>query len=434
MTDARSPSVAVVGAGITGLALTHHLRERGADVETYEAAPEAGGVVRSRRFDDRIAELGPQRLRATPGLRELVDAAGLGDDLLTTDGGPLWIYRDGRLERVPLSLGAAVGTGLLSWRSKLRMLLEPLAAPPRPEESVAAALRRNFGREAADRLFAPLYAGLYGSDPTEMPAARSLCRALSTHGVGRSVLWQAVKHRLAGGDRPPIASIRGGLGRLTTRLAERYDEHVALSTPVVDLAPDGDRWRVVTRAGSRAVDDVVVTTPADVAADLLGDADPETAAALDELRYNPIAHVYLDADPDPTGIGYRVPRTTSLRTGGATFGPTLFGDDRSVAVSLSGADEPAVREASDAELGTIARREFETVTGSEAAVLGVHRWERGIPAYDRSFDALPRVDPPAGVHVAANYVDRAGVTGRIRQARTLAAALADGDRPHRSGT
>lgn len=427
---AESPAVAVVGAGVTGLAVTHYLADRGVPVRTFEAADKAGGVIRSRRIRGRVAELGPQRLRLTPGLSELVEAAGLGEELLTTDGGPLWVYHEGRLRRAPLSARAAVETTLLSWRGKLRVLLEPLMSPPRAGESVANALRRNVGREATDRLFAPLYAGLYGSDPAEMPAEHSLCRALSNHGVGRSALLSAVRHVLRGGDRPPITSVRGGLGRLPEALADRYSDRVALSTPVVGVERAGDRWRVETPTESHVVGDVVLTTPADVTAALLAGVDPETAAALDELRYNPVAHVYLDADYEPDGIGYKTTPETPLRTDGATFAPALFGDDRAFAVAMSDARDRAVLDADESELCAVAAREFETVTGAAAEALGVHRWERGIPAYDRSFDARGRVDPPRGVHLAANYTARAGVPGRIRQAASLAATL---DRRGESG-
>lgn len=420
---ADPPTVAVVGAGITGLAATHYLADRGITVRTFEAADEPGGVLRSRRVGGRVAELGPQRLRLTPGISELVGVAGLDEDLLTTDGGPLWMYHDGRLRQAPLSPRAAVGTDLLSWRGKLRVLLEPLMTPPQPDESVANALRRNFGREATDRLFAPLYAGLYGSDPAEMPAEHSLCRAFSNHNVGRSALLKAVRHTVSGGDRPPITSVQGGLSRLAKGLADRYDDRVALSTPVVGVERVGERLRVETPTEAHVVDDVVMTTPADVTADLLAGVDPKTVTALDELRYNPVAYVYLDAEYDPTGIGYKVTPETPLRTDGATFSPALFDDNRAFAVAMGGAEDRAVVGADEATLGTVAAREFETVTGAKAEVLGVHCWERGIPAYDRSFDARDRIDPPPGIHLAANYTARAGVPGRIRQARSLAAAL-----------
>jgi oxygen-dependent protoporphyrinogen oxidase len=423
----RRAQVGVVGAGITGLALTHHLTERGVSVETFEAAPEPGGVLRSRTVDGHVLELGPQRLRLSTPVAELIDAAGLSDAVVRAPGDlPLWIYYDGRPRRVPLSPWTAATTDLLSWRGKLRALLEPLTAPPRPGESVGSALRRTVGREAADRWIAPLYAGLYGSDPDAMPVEHSLCAALESHGIDRSLVLAAATRALRGASLPPIATLADGLGSLSEALAERYADRVALSTPVervrpVGSAPDG-RWRVETAAGVWRVDDVVLTTPADVTSGVVADAAPESAAALDALNYNPVAHVYLASDYRAEGVGCKVPRSEPLRADGVTYAATLF--DRDVYVVSMGGDDDAVCEDDDATLVSDALRGFDAITGASAEPVAVHRWPRGIPARDGSFDALDRVSLPDGLHIAANYAARTGVPGRIREAEALAARLA----------
>ena len=53
-------TVGIVGAGITGLALTQDLRERGVDTVAFEATAEPGGVIRSTTVDGRVVEHGPQ--------------------------------------------------------------------------------------------------------------------------------------------------------------------------------------------------------------------------------------------------------------------------------------------------------------------------------------------------------------------------------------
>jgi oxygen-dependent protoporphyrinogen oxidase len=82
-------------------------------------------------------------------------------------------------------------------------------------------------------------------------------------------------------------------------------------------------------------------------------------------------------------------------------------------------------EASDEELADVAAEGFERITGAEATPLNVHRWVPGMPAYDTTWDALDEVDLPDGVHLCANYTDRAGVTGRVVHARRVADRIAD---------
>ncbi|MGH7980472.1 MAG: FAD-dependent oxidoreductase, partial [Limisphaerales bacterium] len=49
-------SVAIIGAGITGLTAAFALAGRGTRVTVYEAGPRAGGVIRSIRKDGFLAE------------------------------------------------------------------------------------------------------------------------------------------------------------------------------------------------------------------------------------------------------------------------------------------------------------------------------------------------------------------------------------------
>ena len=46
-------TVGIVGAGITGLALSQFCRERGVDAVAFDAAATPGGVIRSTRVDGR---------------------------------------------------------------------------------------------------------------------------------------------------------------------------------------------------------------------------------------------------------------------------------------------------------------------------------------------------------------------------------------------
>src|SRR5690606_28136 len=137
---------AVVGGGLTGLALGRELLLRQADFLVLEESPVPGGVIRSEELDGHLLDWGPQRARLTPGFARLVDELGLrGELLVAPDDLDLFVYAEGRLRRVPLTLGGLVRTDALRTRSKLRLLLEPLTRPAEPEESVAACFRRKAG-------------------------------------------------------------------------------------------------------------------------------------------------------------------------------------------------------------------------------------------------------------------------------------------------
>lgn len=421
-----SASIGVVGAGITGLALTHALED--ASVVALEADDDPGGVVRTEYVEGRVLDLGPQRTRLSGCVSDLVDDLGLSDSIVTApEDSPLYVLHDGRLHRAPLSPAAAVGTDLLSLRGKLRALTEPLTGPPRDGESVAAFFGRTLGDEVADRLAAPLYAGLYGSDPEDMPVEHSLGKALSEAGIGRSLLIGGARKvasmRLCGRERPPAATFEDGMATLPRALYRTHADRIHTGTPVETVEPAGDRYRLETPRGSVAVETVVLTTPADVTADVLSGVAPEATDRLSQLSYNPLAVVHLEAELERDGMGFLVARGEETPLLGSTWNAAAFDRDGVVTCYLGGADRPQLLAETDDDLARVAAAEFRRVTGCVARPLSVHRWSRGMPAYDRSWRAMEGLELPEGIRLCANFHARAGIPGRIRAARAVAEAI-----------
>ncbi len=415
-------TVGVVGAGITGLALTHYLGERGVDCVTLEAREEAGGVIQSRDRDGHVVELGPQRMRATPGIRELADAAGVADDIVTAEEGSLFVYSRGQLREAPTDVPAFRRTDLLSWPQKLRMLAEPLTRDAIGSETVAEVFSRKFGRTAYERFIGPLYGGLYASDPAEMPAEFALEGLMRREQETGSML-SAFRQRVGQGEKAPPASFSAGLQTLPEALASTYDDAVHLGEPVTAIESGGSGYTVQTADAEYAVEDVVVTTPADATADLL-DGLAEGTDALAELTYNPLALVYLEAtEPLPDGLGYQVAYDEKLHTLGVSFNGAMFDRDGLCTVFLGGMHDPGMLDESDERLGEIAAGEFQQATGTDASVVGIERRERWFPAYDQTWWGLDDVETPAGVHLATNYTARMGIPSRVREAKELADEL-----------
>jgi len=433
--------VAIIGAGISGLATAHELRERGVDVAVFEATDEPGGVIRSREVDGHVLELGPQRLRGTPGVESYLDTFGLVDQQFEgADDQPLFVYRDGRLRVAPLSIREAITTDLISWRGKARILAEPLTGPADPGESVAEFFARSFGPEAARTLFSPLYTGLYGASADEMLVRHSVGMALDRHGIDRSILLAIARNLIDGVDLPPIVSLRDGLQQLPAAISDRYDASIHYETPVravrtVDDDPAenesgdgsaGDGFVVETDDGQRVVDRVVVTTPGPTAGGLLDPMDPDLGSVLGDLTYNPLAVVHLESAYGREGHGCQILDGEGYETLGMTWNASMLDRDGVYTCYVGGSRSPELVERSDGFLGDLVAREFESLTGFSADPLDVCRWRPGMPAYDASWNALDRVSFPDGIHVCATFADRAGVIGRLRDAERTAEAVVEG--------
>jgi len=416
--------IVVVGGGISGLALAHHLAARGADYLLLEATDRPGGVIRSGRVEGHLLEWGPQRARLTEGFRELVADLGIASELVTAPRDlPLYVYRKGRLRPVPFSTLAFFRSDIISWPGKLRLALEPFTAAPRDDESVAGLFTRKIGREAYENLVGPLYGGLYASDPEDMVVGLSLRHVLREFNLSRSFLLPLL--RRGGKIAPPDAcSFREGMQVLPDALARRHGARLRFSTPVREIVRTALGYVVRTEHGELAAEQVVLTAPAPVTAEHLAAVASEASERLRRLRYNPLAVVHLHARTGLHGLGYQVSFAEALVTRGVTWNDSLFGRTGVYTAYLGGAKHPEIVERSDDAIADLAVAEFRLATGYEARPLAVER-ER-MPAWDRSWAALAGMELPAGLHICANWESRPGIPGRLLQARRLAARLAPG--------
>ena len=420
-------TVGVIGAGVSGLAVVRELSNRGVDVVGFEAREEPGGIMRSRQVDGHVLELGPQRLRLSDQIAGLIDELGLGEQLrIGDDDQPMYVFLDGELKVVPLSVREAFTTDLLSLGGKLRILREPLTGPQRDEETVEEFLTRKFGRQAARRYLGPLYSGLYGTDPDEMLMEYSLGKALRGAGIDGSILLWLVRKLVGGREVPEICTFEDGLGTLSDALYEANADAIRLDTPVTEIRPDGDGYEIVTGDGVTPVEEVVITTQAEAAADLLTTFDVESADTLRRFNYNPIAMVYLESAFERPGIGTLVPWYESSKISGMTWNSSFLGRDGLFTCYVDPGSYPGLLETSEETLASDIAREFEAMLGAHASPIDVHLIEPGMPAYDRSWKAVDELNPPAGVHFCTAFTERPGIPGRLRHASRIGGKIAGG--------
>lgn len=412
--------IGIVGGGISGLAVARGLADAGVPHVLFEAEAEPGGVMRTVRVHGVPLDVGPQRTRLTRQVRALVEAAGLQDEVMTADEDlPLWVFRDGRLRRVPFRLSEAVTTDLLGWRGKLRILLEPLTGGLRPDETVERFFVRKFGREAYENLIGPLYGGLYASDPSRMYARHGLRITLEHFGVEGSLLLAMLRRGARARQAIETITFREGLQALPRGLAEADRANVRLATPVraLERRPDGGwRLRVDGAGGDEGVEveAVVLSCPSWVAAGLLEPVAPEAARRIGSLRTNRLAVVHLGSDFQGEGFGYQVAFGEPLETRGCTWNASIFDRPGVFTCYLGGMKHPTLVDWPDGRIAATALDEFETVTGAKAKLLNVSRTY--VPAWDGSWDALDGLEPPDGLHVCANWAARPGIPGRAVEA------------------
>lgn len=151
--------MAVIGAGMTGLAAAHHLHSHGCRPVVLEAGQGVGGQVRSRRLGSDVVDMGPEAvpLRA-PGVAALVAELGLTDSMRhPVPGRVLLSSRRGVVEMPsgvtpvgPTKFLPTIASRILSPAGLLRAGLEPFNAHPHLDDvSVGQFIAERFGDEVS---------------------------------------------------------------------------------------------------------------------------------------------------------------------------------------------------------------------------------------------------------------------------------------------
>jgi protoporphyrinogen/coproporphyrinogen III oxidase len=362
-------SVAIIGAGITGLTAAFYLKREGIPVTVYEASGRVGGVIQSLRQDGYLAEFGPNTiLETSPKIGQLVRDAGLQSRRLDPDpkAEARYVVRYQRPIAMPGSPLGFLTTELFTLKAKLAVLREPFVPRRRDgkEESVAEFVMRRLGREFLEHAIDALVAGVYAGDPYKL----SVPQAFPKLGQLEEKYGSLIKGQIFGArerkkrgevakDRAPKFSFDEGLQVLPDTLRERLGDAVRLNAPVTGLTQNPDGWTLhfldegrESTAGHSAV---VYCGTAHKLAELhvewragLQPASGETASlavpeagaprpaapdfsAFSEIRYPPVASVVLgfrreDVAHPCGGFGMLIPKVEGFKILGSIFSSSLF--------------------------------------------------------------------------------------------------------------
>ena len=434
----------VVGGGLSGLVAAHGLARAGEDVVLLEETDRPGGVVRTESKDGFLLEVGPNTVRPTLPLWQLVDELGLSGEVVLADPrSPRYVDYAGQLHPVPMSPAALLTTPLLSAGGKLRLLTEPLRSRGSdPEESVREFTARRLGAEIADRFIEPFVGGIFAGSATRLCAAAAfptLARWEREHG---SLFAGALADRKARATptevRPKgLLSFRDGLGVLPRAIADALGPAIRLSCPVQAIAVRNGSWTVTAAGEDFMADRVILAASAHRASALMSPLAPEAARALAEVPHPPLAVLHL-AWPQAAlrrplrGFGHLVVPARDRRILGAVWSSSLFPGRCPegmilLTVFLGGSRDPAALALSDGQLIDAASRDLAAeglLQGSPQPVL-LTRWARAIPQYERGHLGRMAVLAAAeerlpGLRFLGNYRGGIAVADVVASARAAA--------------
>jgi len=453
--------IVIVGGGITGLAAARSAVLRGREtkrevnVTVLEGSPRFGGVLVTERVDGFLLDAGADSwVVAKPQATALARALGLGGALLGTRvenrrfciawGDRLHVVPEGLVLGVPTRFAPLVTTRLFTWRGKARMAMEPFIAPRRFEgdddESIADFATRRLGREAAERVVAPLLGGVSAGDASDVSVRAAFPQLVAMEREHGSLVRGMLVARRARSGESPFMSLEGGTGALVGALVDMLrDDGVPLreNATVESLTRDGG-WTVRLQGGERLeADAILLAVPAYAAAKLAAGLDDELTRALSSIAFGSSTTVFLgyrrsDVRHPLDGVGFVVPRTAGRAVMACTWISSKW-EGRApqghvlLRVFVAGTDQ-----ADDAVVAT-ARAELRTLMGldAEPCLTRVFRFEHssaqmrvGHLVTLRTIRERLKKSAP-GLRVAGGGYDGVGIPDCVRQGEEAGRAMVD---------
>ncbi|HLI14541.1 MAG TPA: protoporphyrinogen oxidase [Acidimicrobiales bacterium] len=437
MAEARRPTVAVIGGGLSGLAAALALAGR-ADVHLFEADARLGGKLATASVRGRPVDLGPDAfVTRQPALEALCRRLGLGDSLHAPATSGAAVLARGRLRPLPAGLALGVPTDLVAVarsgivspagcaRALADLVLPGRLVPPDPvataraggpDPTIAEVVGARLGGEVLASLVDPLVGGINAGDARDLSLAATAPH-LAEAAAGRRSLLRALRaltaHPAAHGA-PAFLGLAGGMAELVGRLEEELAAAGVAATTGAEVealrrARDGRRLEV---DGGLVVDGAVVALPAFAAARLLASLDERLAEDLAQVAYAGVATVTLVYDERAIpprlsrarldgrgavlpGSGVLVPRSSGRLVTAVTFTSTKWPRSANpgevvLRCSAGRAGDTRALELDDGRLAAAVRAELALLLGLEAAPLEVlvKRFPAAFPQYRSGHLAL----------------------------------------------
>jgi oxygen-dependent protoporphyrinogen oxidase len=452
-------SVAIIGAGITGLTAGFYLQRQGIPVVIYESSNRAGGVIRSIRDKGYLAEFGPNTiLESSPKVTALVRDAGLDERKLPSHpkAEARYLVRYHRPIRMPGSPLGFLTTDLFSAKAKVAVLREPFI-PRRMnqyEESVAEFVIRRLGKEFLDHAIDALVAGVYAGDPSKLSVSQALPKlAQLEEKYGSLIKGQILgarerrKRAEIAKDRAPKFSFDEGLQTLTDALSQNLGDSLRVDSTVLKVSQTLDGWSVKVRepGGENSYEHSAVLYAGTAFG--LAELKLETDAAPDlkifsNIRYAPVASVVLgfkreDVAHPCQGFGMLIPKVEGFKILGTIFSSSLF-PNRAPAghvlltCYIGGERYPELAGSSHQELVNMALEDMRVLLGVRGKPEFEHTffYPRAIPQYNVGYGQYRRLmneieTGNRGFFLAGHYRDGVSLSDSIVCGCTAAERLSN---------
>ncbi len=408
--------ITIIGGGIAGLTTAFYLQKFMSEkncpltCNVMEMSDDVGGKIVTKKFDNFTVEGGPDSfITRKQSVLDLCRDLDIEDKQI-----PINSYNDfhilsqnklvplsqGLYSGIPESLESVYEMTALSFAGKVQMMAD-IFLPPRlleQDENLADFLKRHFGNEAFETIYAPIMAGIYGASPEK----------LSIHSLYPQLVELERKHgslinsiaQLKGksvSKNPVFKSFKNGMHELIESLTNQLDCDIKTNMQIVTIKKTQSGYDIVDSKNQRHhADAVVLATPACNTTEIIADISDNLAQLLNKIHYTSSATITLGyklsdlpASLDLHSSGFLIPFKQNRNIMGCALASRKFNyrapkDVLLIRAFIGGPEKSHLVSLPEDELLNLVNKELSDILKINCDPLfhKLFRWHNGNPQYE----------------------------------------------------
>ncbi|WP_372369526.1 protoporphyrinogen oxidase [Candidatus Uabimicrobium sp. HlEnr_7] len=439
--------IAIVGAGIAGLTAACLLKRRGYDIRVFEQGTNVGGVMRSVREGEYLAEFGPNTiLESSPEVSEFFNSLGLENRKVYPENCAKirYIVCRGKLVALPMSPPAFLKSNLFPPRAKFRLLCEPLipSRKSRKEETISQFVKRRLGKEILDYAINPFVAGTYAGRPDKLSIEHAFPKLHNLEKEYGSVIRGQIQMKKSGRKPPKIISFPNGLEEFPQAMYKEINpQNVYLNAKVENINFDkSGKVEIETVDQKYQASKIIYAGTAYGLRNIKINKEPLDFPILDKVYYPPVTVLCLgfkrsDIKHSLNGFGFLVPEKEQAFVLGTLFSSSLFNnrapkDHVLLTVFIGGARQPQHALQTKREVVSSTIYDLNRYLGVTGQPTYTHftKWEKSIPQYEIGYGdckkAFAHIEQKYhDLRLIGNYREGVSIIDTIRYAQKVVASI-----------
>jgi protoporphyrinogen/coproporphyrinogen III oxidase len=329
MRKGQSIDIAIIGAGLSGLAAAHFIKKNRPDynIQIFEKSNRIGGAIQTHIEEGFIAEAGPHGyLDNVDESIELIKDLNIEQHIRKASLTHFirYLCLKGTLFPIPQHPLKIIKSDIMPFWSKVRVLGDFIKKPITSEQTIANWAQHRFGKAMLPFIDAVI-TGTFAGDINKLsidavyPGFRKLEKEYGSVIKG---FFKSRKNKKRKG-LPAMTNFDQGMSFFIKKLAENHN--IQIDTSILSIEPDQKSWRITTDKQTIAATNVLVATNINQALLLLNPIDLSPVMKVPESRIANVVLGFEKASIDiPHGFGYLAPQKENRFALGAMFSSHMF--------------------------------------------------------------------------------------------------------------